>query len=139
MLKQALAGMLEGIPATVTRDHVEATVKTYLATFATKDMAARLALFAEGAEADDPVGLPTHVGKDALVAFWTPSDEGPAQFSSTLHRVVVCGNEAMAHFTVAMEMPGMGAVAIEGFETLAFDDTGKITRLRAFWDETCLT
>ncbi|RJF88811.1 hypothetical protein D3874_18980 [Oleomonas cavernae] len=139
MLKQALVGMLQGIPATVSRAHVEAVVKAYLGSFATKDMTARLALFAEGAQADDPVGLPTHVGKDALAAFWTPSDEGPAQFSSALHRVIVCGDEAMVHFTVTMVMPGMGEAAIEGFETLAFDAAGKITRLRAFWDESCLT
>ncbi len=139
MLKQALTGMLQGVTATVTREHVEAVVRAYLASFASKDQDARAALFADGAVADDPVGLPAHVGKAALRAFWAPSDEGPAQFSSVLHRIIHCGNEAMVHFTVTMAMPGLGEVAIEGFETLAFDDQGKITRLRAFWDESCLS
>lgn len=139
MLKEALSGLLQGIPVTLGRDRIEGVVRAYLDTFATKDMAARLALFAEGAEVDDPVGLPTHAGKAALAAFWTPSDEGPGQFTSVLHKVVVNGNEAMANFTVTMTLPGMGEVSIEGFDTLAFDETGRITRLRAFWDEACLT
>ncbi|MDD3446605.1 MAG: nuclear transport factor 2 family protein [Zavarzinia sp.] len=138
MLREALVGMLSGVPSTFSKADAEALVRTYLATFTSKDMAARAALFAKDAVVEDPVGLPAHDGIEALKAFWGPTDEGPAQFTSELHRIVHGGNEFVANFTVTMSLPGMGGIAIEGFSTYRVNDAGKIVRMRAFWDEECL-
>lgn len=139
MLRDALVGMLGAVAGPLGKPEAEDLLRRYLATFETKDVAARAALFAADTVVEDPVGLPAHVGLEALRAFWAQGDEGPAQFTSELHRVVHCGGDFLAHFTVRMSMPNVGEVAIEVFSTYAVNAEGKIARMRAFWDESCLT
>ncbi|MCF4166203.1 nuclear transport factor 2 family protein [Zavarzinia compransoris] len=139
MLREALVGMLGAVSGPLDKAGAEDLLRRYLVTFETKDVAARSALFAADTVVEDPVGLPAHVGLEAVQAFWAQGDQGPAQFTSELHRVVYCGSDFLAHFTVHMRMPGMGEIAIEVFSTYAVDGDGKIARMRAFWDESCLT
>jgi len=101
------------------------------------DVEAVLALFADEISVEDPVGgAPgTHVqGREAVAEFFrkgfsrtrpVPTLTGPIR---TTH-----GNEGAMAFTLHLELGGQ-AREIDVIDVVSFDSTGKITRLRAFWN-----
>ena len=46
---------------------------------------------------------------------------------------------ARRHFRSDLSLTGEGEVTLEVFETLVFNDKGRIQRLRAYNDATCLS
>lgn len=139
MLKEAVRSLLGSIEGTVTPEHIRSTIEKYLQTYVTKDTATRAAMFTDDAIADDPVGAPPFVGKEAIVNFWSIADQGPATLEPKVERIVVCGNEAVFIFNMKMSVGEMGSATMKITETLVFDDAGKIKRLRAYWDEHSVT
>ena len=69
MLKDMFVEMAKG-RETPAGDRIRDLVTRYLATFATGDIEARVALFAPDGSFEDPVGTPPMVGHDALRAFF---------------------------------------------------------------------
>jgi steroid delta-isomerase len=113
---------------------IRATVQRYAEVFSAGDKEAYVGLFADDATLEDPVGGEVHRGKDAINAFWdltrqmTPTIElritGPIR---------VAGNEA-AFPGEARPQLGDDPMMVPVIDAIAFDDAGKITQLRAFWD-----
>ena len=120
-----------------TAEEMRETLVLYLQLVAEHDVEAVLALFAEEISVEDPVGgAPgTHVqGRQAVGRFFrqgfsrtrpTPTLAGPVR---TTH-----GNEAAMAFTLRLELGGKPR-EIDVIDVVSFDATGKITRLRAFWN-----
>lgn len=138
MLRDFFLQSYAAIPATVTRGHVERVVRAYLDSYANADIAGRVTLFAENVVAEEPVGHPPIVGRDALVAFWEGSRDGGWTVTNTLKKLVVNGNEAVVVFQSTLSVPDQGSATVDIYETLEFNDEGLIKRLRAFNDEGCL-
>ncbi len=115
-------------------EQIRATVQRYTEVFSAGDKEGYVGLFAEDATLEDPVGGEVHRGLDAIRAFWDTTREMTPRIELTLTGPVrVAGHEA-AFPGEARPTVGDEAMAIPVVDTLAFDDDGRITRLRAFWD-----
>ena len=107
-----------------TREQVEATVRQYVDAVGRHDLEATVALFAEDAHQEDPVGTPANVGRDAIRGFFERAFAGP--FTTTLTGpLLVTGDHAAVHFTIEVPM------LIRVIDLVRVDEDGLIADLRA--------
>ncbi len=139
MLRDIFLATYDSIRPNVSRAHIEQTVRAYLASYAGNDIAGRRSLFAEDVIAEEPVGAVRLDGLEALTQFWRGSVDAGWTCANHLIRLVVNGDEAMVHFRSDLSLTGQGAVTLEVFETLVFNEQGRIQKLRAYNDVTCLS
>jgi steroid delta-isomerase len=116
---------------------MRATLRRYIELVRANDVEGLLGLFADGISVEDPVDGPpgSHVvGGDAVAAFFrkgfarsrpAPTPSGPI--------VTTGGREAAMPFTLRLELGGV-AHEIDVVDVMTFDDDGRITRLRAYWN-----
>ncbi|HEY9556558.1 MAG TPA: nuclear transport factor 2 family protein [Acidimicrobiales bacterium] len=113
---------------------IRSAVDAYCAAFTSGDRAAYVGLFAADATVEDPIGSPVNVGSEAIGAFFDAMT-GVAD-SVELRRtgpVRVAGNEA-AWPLQARPTIGGATMCVDIIDVMTFDDAGKITTMRAFWD-----
>lgn len=112
-----------------TREQIEATVRRYVDAVGRQDLDATLALFAEDARQEDPVGTPPNVGREAIRGFFEKAYRGP--FATVLTGpLLVTGDHAAVHFTI--EVPtGADPLRVRVIDLIRFDDSGLIADLRA--------
>lgn len=104
-----------------------------------RDKDAWLALFADDAIVEDPVG-PSHFdpegnghrGKEAIAAFFDMAI-APSQLEFNFVETYQCGNEEANVGHIVIVASGFRVVA-EGVFTYRVNDEGKIVALRAFWE-----
>ena len=104
-----------------------------------RDKDAWLALFAEDAIVEDPVG-PSHFdpegrghrGKAAIAAFFDKAI-APSELEFHFHDSFVCGNEEANVGHIMITTQGF-RVRADGVFTYRVDDDGKILALRAYWE-----
>lgn len=96
-----------------------------------------LELFAEDAEVIDPVGAPGHRGEAEIAAFWDRIRATGMTMNPTVHRIAVCGSEAMLHFTMTSTVAGGMGMAVEIVDIFTLNGEGKILQLKAYWDQGC--
>jgi steroid delta-isomerase len=112
-----------------TREQVVATVEQYVEAVGRQDLDATLALFAEGARQEDPVGTPPNVGRDAIRKFFERAYAGPFTTSLT-GPLLVTRDHAAVPFPI--EVP-TGAEPMVGrvVDLIRVDSDGLIADLRA--------
>jgi steroid delta-isomerase len=113
---------------------IRSVVEAYTDAFKRGDRAAYVGLFAEGATVEDPVGTPTHEGHDAIGAFF---DQMSGMADSIELRLTGPVRVAAGECAFPMQArPTMGdtTMCIDIIDVMTFDDAGKITSMRAFWD-----
>jgi steroid Delta-isomerase len=118
----------------VTREHAQQVIETYCKAESAKDRDTWLSLFSADATHEDPVGAPVNRGIDAIGAFF---DASAAQMDLDLHTTaapVVVGDEALAFLEVHVGHGAERLVLSPIVDHLVFDDDGRITALRAFFD-----
>jgi steroid delta-isomerase len=115
----------------------EATIRSvidkYWAAFSAGDRDGWVALFAEDATLEDPVGTPVRRGHAEIGEFYDQS-AGLADSIElrSLGITNVCGNEA----AFAMEIrPAMGGATfvMTAIDVMSFTEDGRIASMRAFW------
>ncbi|BBZ11853.1 nuclear transport factor 2 family protein [Mycobacterium branderi] len=105
-----------------------------------RDKDAWLAVFADDAIVEDPIGPSQfdpegkgHRGRDAISAFWdkaiAPTDKIEFNFVDTFQ----CGNEEANVGNIVITTAGYQVTA-EGVFTYRADDDGKLVALRAYWE-----
>ncbi|MGY2874110.1 steroid Delta-isomerase [Marmoricola sp. URHA0025 HA25] len=115
-----------------TRDHIEKAVRQYVEAVGRQDLEATLALFAEDARQEDPVGSPPNVGRDAIRSFFERAYRGG--FSTTLAGpLLVTGDHAAVHFVISVPTGG-DPLVVRVMDLIRFDDDGLIADLRAVVD-----
>lgn len=104
------------------------------------DRGAWLALFAEDAVVEDPIGEspldPTgegHRGPDAIAAFYD-NVIGPNEVSFRIEQSWAAGREVANVGTITTKMADGTVVHTDGVFTYIVDEAGKVTNLRAFWE-----
>ena len=118
-------------------EKVRATIEAYVAGWKNADREAWGALFAEDATLVDPVGKPPHVGKAAGLGFFDGVQKLPFKFTPKVHRIAVCGNEALLLFRMeALTTDGSG-MYVEVADIFTLNDAGEIASLKAYWDKGC--
>ena len=118
----------------VTPEHAEQVIETYCKAESAKDRDTWLSLFSPDATHEDPVGAPVNRGIDAIGAFF---DAGAGQMDLDLHTTappVVVGNEALAFLEVHVGHGAERLLLSPIVDHMVFDDEGRITALRAFFD-----
>jgi steroid delta-isomerase len=121
-----------------TEKRTRAAVEAYVKAWVTNDRAALLNVFAEDAQWFDPVGTPAWVGRAKIGEFWDQAHAGGAQLEPRVHRIVVCGNEAILLFQMVVRPPGGGGMALEVCDHMTVNANGQIQLAKAFWDEGCM-
>lgn len=90
-----------------------------------------VALYADDATVEDPIGSDPYVGKEAIRGFYQKSAG-----SVTMKRtgpVRVAGLEAACPLVVLMGPEGPDQKALDIISTMIFDESGRITQMRAYW------
>lgn len=95
-----------------------------------------VALYAEGATVEDPVGSDVRSSRADLHAFYATL-EGLEQ-ETRLLAARIAGGEAAFHFEVVTKADGV-SYTLAPVDVMTFDDDGLITSMRAYWGDTDLT
>ncbi|MGQ0430789.1 MAG: nuclear transport factor 2 family protein [Microthrixaceae bacterium] len=113
---------------------IRATVDAYCSAFTTRDRAGYVGLFAEDAWIEDPVGTPRREGRDAIGGFF---DESSGLADSIELRQTGPVRVAAGECAFPMQArPSIGGTTfvVDIIDVMTFDDAGRITTMRAFWD-----
>ncbi|MGB0920414.1 MAG: nuclear transport factor 2 family protein [Alphaproteobacteria bacterium] len=113
-------------------EKIIAAVEGYIEGFSNADVDAIVALYAEGATVEDPVGSPLKEGSEVR-AFYENSVATGAKLSLD-GPIRVAGNEAAFAFTARVNF-GDEVHEINVIDTMQFDDEGKIVKMRAFFGQ----
>ncbi|KPM51933.1 hypothetical protein ACG83_30585 [Frankia sp. R43] len=108
---------------------IKAAVDGYVGALAAGDVDAIAELFADDANAEDPVGSPVHVGREAIRGFF---DGNPRPLSIELVNLRVAGNMAVFLLSAVIEVDG-NKLIVEPIDVMTFDDNAKILTMRAVW------
>jgi steroid delta-isomerase len=113
---------------------IRATVDAYCAAFSAGDRAGYVGLFADDGWIEDPVGTPRLTGHDAIGGFF---DQSSAMADSIELRRTGPVRAAAGEGAFPMQArPSIGGTTfvVDIIDVMTFDDAGKITTMRAFWD-----
>ena len=113
---------------------IRSAVDAYCAAFTNGDRAAYVGLFADDAWIEDPVGSPRLEGPDGIGGFF---DQSSAMADSIELRLTGPVRVAAGECAFPMQArPNIGGdtYCVDIIDVMTFDDTGKITTMRAFWD-----
>src|SRR4051812_713933 len=100
-----------------------------------------LALFAEDAVVEDPIGVSSfdpegkgHRGIDAIAAFYdNVISQAPVQF--TVRESHAAGNECANVYTISMDLGEGNRAVIDGVFTYLLDEDGKLAAMRGYWEQ----
>jgi steroid Delta-isomerase len=100
-----------------------------------------LALFAEDAVVEDPVGVSMfdpdgtgHHGRAAISAFWDKAIALAERFEFDIIDSFAAGDEVANVGTISAFLPGGIRIDTEGVFVYRVDEAGLIRSLRAFWE-----
>jgi steroid Delta-isomerase len=114
-----------------TTEQKHAAVQGYVDAFEKGDAEAVVALYAEDATVEDPLGTPIKRGHAEIRDFYATSMATGARLE--LRGEPRCAADMVAFpFTVKLEWGGQKSV-IEVIDTFRLNDDGKITEMRAYW------
>lgn len=111
-------------------NHIRAIYDRYPELVSKGDVDGIVALYAEDAWIEDPVGSERHQGIDAVRAFYQAAAGTIVMKRTGPPRVV--GSEAATPF-VALLGPEGQQKALDVISLMTFDEAGKITSMRAWW------
>lgn len=112
---------------------------------AAKDREGWLALFAEDAVIEDPVGPGMfdpegkgHRGKEAITAFYDNAIAMSEKVVITIDHSIECGDEVARVGEISITLPGGKVGRVECVNLYKVGPDGKLVSLRSFWDQDTL-
>ena len=119
-------------------DTLRTNIASYMARFSAEDKEGWLDLFAEDAWIEDPVGTPRRHGRKEIADFWDEVHTVPDEVElRPLGIVTVIGDEGI--FTMqARAKLGESIFGVDIIDLMSFDEAGKITTMRAFFDQSTM-
>lgn len=113
-------------------DRIREVVESYVRLIGAGTSDDIVALYAEDATVEDPVGTDVRVGHGAIKDFYATLD-GLDQ-ESRLLALRIAGGEAVFHFEIVTRAGG-ATYTLAPIDAMTFDDDGLITSMRAFWSD----
>ncbi|MBC2641009.1 MULTISPECIES: nuclear transport factor 2 family protein [unclassified Rhodococcus (in: high G+C Gram-positive bacteria)] len=113
-------------------EDIRKTVERYIEAVATGTADDVVALYAEGATVEDPVGTEPRTSVESLREFYAVIE--PLKQTGELLTLKIAGNSAAFHFSLVTDL-GEQKLGIAPIDVMTFDDDGKITSMRAFWSQ----
>ena len=95
-----------------------------------------LALYADDATVEDPVGSEVLVGKEAIRGFYATLE--PLEQEAVLGDVRIAAGQAAFGFELRTRTADATYV-VSPIDVMTFDDDGRITSMRAFWGPADMT
>lgn len=90
-----------------------------------------VALYADDATVEDPVGSDVHIGQHAIRGFYGNIENVKSKGEIVTLRAL--GHEAAFFWRLAVDLGEGGKMSIEIISTMSFDDEGKIAAMKAYW------
>lgn len=116
-----------------TSAQMRAALQRYVDAINARDTEAVVALFADDATIEDPVGSPPIRGREAIAAFYGKV----VPLGLTLRMVAPArgshGNAAAMAFEVESPAPGGARSIVRVIDVMTFDAEGRFTSMRAYW------
>jgi steroid delta-isomerase len=110
------------------QEAMKAAMQAYIDAFNSGSVEAVLALYAEGATVEDPVGSPLKQGKAQIQAFYAHSIATGAKLSLDAPIRGSHANSAAMAFSARI-----GALTVRVIDVMEFDEAGKFTSMRAYF------
>jgi hypothetical protein len=121
------------------RSQIESIVGTFMASYATGDVAARVAQFAGTLSFEDPVGHHLASSRTELRQFFDETIATGRSFRFFPERLIVVGDEALQVAKLLIEDGEQDTTLLLMYLHFAFDAEGLITQLRVFYDAGCVS
>jgi steroid delta-isomerase len=109
---------------------ITATVQRYLQLIGKGTADDIVALFADDATVEDPVGSEPRVGLEAIHGFFATLEN--LERETELVSLRVCGREAAFQFVITFDAGGQ-RMRLEPIDTVVFNSEGKILSLRSYF------
>ncbi|MFM0040596.1 nuclear transport factor 2 family protein [Paraburkholderia sediminicola] len=116
-----------------TSENMKARLVDYIEAFNAADAARVVALFADNASVEDPVGTPLKEGKSEIETFYTYATSLGARLELMAPPRGSHGNSASISFRVHIAAQDGRPTHIDVTDVMDFDAAGKILRMRAYW------
>lgn len=123
---------ITGNPQVPGQQVMRAALEAYVSRTNAGDAAGLVALFASGATIEDPVGTRVKRGED-IAAWFADSVTFETRISPVAAIRGSFANEAALVFDVEFTPPESPRMRVRSLDLCTFDETGRITSLRAFW------
>lgn len=119
--------------STLTDQHITQTMQAYVDLITAGDPDSVVALFAEDAVVEDPVGSQPARGHEALREFYVMACDsvGKMVLEGNVRARETWGACAMLAYPKGAE----DSMVIETLDVMSFDDEGKITSMKAYWGD----
>ncbi|WP_029527775.1 nuclear transport factor 2 family protein [Polaromonas glacialis] len=114
-----------------TPEHMQATVEAYVRALNASDLDAIVALYADDAVVEDPVGTAPKRGLAEIRAFYAGSLKLKLRVELE-GQIRAVASEAAFAFSVSFEVKGQ-RTTIRPIDLFRFDDAGRIVQMRAFF------
>jgi steroid delta-isomerase len=126
--------MLEPINSVNDRRHIDGALRAYIDSWATGDVPARVALFADDVVVEDPATITRARGKEQLIAHLAAGIPANWDLTFTYVRAAINGDEAILTYLVGLTIPDAlpGELLVNAH--VSFGADGLITSFRAFFD-----
>lgn len=111
---------------------IRKTVHAYMNAVATGTADEVVALYAEGATVEDPVGTDVRTTREAIHEFYAVIENFDQE--AHLETLRIAGNEAAFHFSLITKL-GEQRLTIAPIDVMTFDDDAKILSMRAYWGQ----
>lgn len=111
-------------------------MQAYIDAFNRVDPDGIVALYADDATVEDPVGSPVKSGRKAIADFYAFAIKSGAKLRLAAPIRGSHGNSAAMAFNVELNMPQGDKTAravIRVIDVMTFDEEGKFSSMRAFW------
>ena len=110
---------------------LRATIESYVEMMCQSDIDGIMALYADDATAEDPVGGDVQRGSEAIKNFYSMT--APLLQVELTGPICVAGNECAFPLLAQLTM-GEDISYLDATDVLTFNDDGKISRMRAYWN-----
>ncbi len=117
----------------ISAQQVRDTMTRYIELVDTGDVEGIVALYAEDAVVEDPVGEPVHEGIDAIARFYREG-MGQMEISARLEGPVRATDSGWGAMPFRVEIPGGEQPGyIEVIDVMEFNAEGQICSMKAYW------
>jgi steroid Delta-isomerase len=121
------------------QDALREIIATYMDRFTAEDREGWLDMFAPDAWIEDPVGTPRRTGREEIGAFWDETHTVPDKVALVPLGITTIVGDEVAFTMQAQATLGDQVFGIDIIDIMTFDDEGKITTMRAFFDPTAMS
>lgn len=113
-------------------EQIRSTADSYVSALEAGDLDAVMALFAEDATVEDPVGGGTvHRGADEVRGFYATVTA--LKIDAEVLEARVCGNDLLFNFEITTHFDAENSATINVWDLMTHNDEGKVSSMRAYW------